>query len=182
MVTPPQERVNYPTNGHHRESRPPSSPAASASEPGVRTVRWRRLRIHFEGRQTALGGKPRGDAGAGGPGVEHGVPAGVLSAAGQARPTAHRESYPLPSAPVRAGDPILQKCGRIGAYSEVALQSLYESAGISRPPVKKWMCVRTIKAFRRAARRDSASVKTEPVDSGRAAHRWLAVSKIAHLS
>lgn len=49
------------------------------------------------------GEKPGGDAGAGMPGVERRVPAAVPTAAGHARPAAHRRSDPLPPAAERTG-------------------------------------------------------------------------------
>ena len=55
------------------------------------------------------GEKPAGDAGAGVPGVERGVPAAVPPAAGRARPAAHRRGHPLPPAAERAGHAVPQE-------------------------------------------------------------------------
>jgi SRSO17 transposase len=55
------------------------------------------------------GEKPTGDAGAGVPGVERGVPAAVPPAAGRARPAAHRGGDPLPPAAKRRRDRIAQE-------------------------------------------------------------------------
>ena len=55
------------------------------------------------------GEKPAGDSGAGVPGVERGVPAGVPPAAGRARPAAHRGGDPLPPAAERAGHEVPQE-------------------------------------------------------------------------
>ena len=55
------------------------------------------------------GEKPAGDTGAGVPGVERGVPAGVPAAAGRARPAAHRRGHPLPPAAERAGHAVPQE-------------------------------------------------------------------------
>jgi SRSO17 transposase len=55
------------------------------------------------------GEKPPGDSGAGVPGVERGVPAGVPPPAGGARPAAHRRHHPLPPATKRAGHRVPQE-------------------------------------------------------------------------
>lgn len=55
------------------------------------------------------GEKPGGDAGAGVPGVERGVPTAVPPAAGRARPAAHRRGDPLPPAAKRAGRRVPQE-------------------------------------------------------------------------
>lgn len=55
------------------------------------------------------GEKPAGNAGAGVPGVERGVPAGVPPPARRARPAAHRRGDPLPPAAKRAGDAVPQE-------------------------------------------------------------------------
>lgn len=55
------------------------------------------------------GEKPAGDAGAGVPGVERGVPAGVPPAAGRARLAAHRRRHPLPPAAERSGHAVPQE-------------------------------------------------------------------------
>lgn len=55
------------------------------------------------------GEKPAGDAGAGVPGAERGVPATVPPAAGRARPAAHRRGDPLPPAAERSGHCVPQE-------------------------------------------------------------------------
>ena len=55
------------------------------------------------------GEKPAGDAGAGVPGVERGVPAAVPPPTRSARPAAHRRGDPLPPAAERAGDAVSQE-------------------------------------------------------------------------
>jgi SRSO17 transposase len=55
------------------------------------------------------GEKPAGDAGAGVPGVERGVPAAVPPTAGRARPATHRRGDPLSPAAQRAGNAIPQE-------------------------------------------------------------------------
>lgn len=55
------------------------------------------------------GEKPAGDAGAGVPGVERGVPAGVPPAAGRARPAPHRRRDPLPPVAKRRRDRVPQE-------------------------------------------------------------------------
>ena len=55
------------------------------------------------------GEKPCGDSGAGVPGVERGVPAGVPPTAGRARPAAHRGGDPLPPAAERTGHTVPQE-------------------------------------------------------------------------
>jgi SRSO17 transposase len=55
------------------------------------------------------GEKPAGDAGAGVPGVECGVPAGVPPATRRARPATHRRGDPLPPATKRAGHEVPQE-------------------------------------------------------------------------
>jgi len=55
------------------------------------------------------GEKCGGDAGAGVPGVERGVPGAVPEAARDGRPAARRRGHPVPPAAERAGDPIPQE-------------------------------------------------------------------------
>jgi SRSO17 transposase len=55
------------------------------------------------------GGKPSGDAGAGVPGIERGVPTAVPEATPDGRPATRRRGHPVPSAAERAGDPIPQE-------------------------------------------------------------------------
>jgi SRSO17 transposase len=55
------------------------------------------------------GEKPAGDAGAGVPGVERGVPAAVPPPTGRARPAPRRRGHPLPPAAERAGNEVPQE-------------------------------------------------------------------------